>query len=61
MVPRPNLGGDSIFSSPGPLDRGVLPLSFKEKAAALTPTCRSRPWKGAHQHIDLSKSMARST
>ena len=31
MVPRPNLGGDSIFSLPGPLNRGVLPLKGENR------------------------------
>ena len=35
MAPRPNLGGDSIFSPPGPLGRDVLPFPKVETA---TPT-----------------------
>ena len=31
MVPRPNLGGDSIFSLLGPLNRGVLPLKGENR------------------------------
>ena len=31
MVPRPNLGGDSIFSLLGPLNQGVLPLKEENR------------------------------